>query len=87
MRELRQNASRYLDRVKAGDIVEVTERGELVAIITGPRPGSVGRERMVRGGRLLPALTEFTLPRRVTIPLGGHSTANTLADLRSDRSE
>jgi antitoxin (DNA-binding transcriptional repressor) of toxin-antitoxin stability system len=31
IRELRQNASRYLALVKAGQTVEVTERGELVA--------------------------------------------------------
>ncbi|MDT7703988.1 MAG: hypothetical protein QOJ30_6313, partial [Pseudonocardiales bacterium] len=31
VRELRQNASRYLALVKGGETVEVTERGELVA--------------------------------------------------------
>ena len=31
VRQLRQHASRYLDRVKAGETVEVTERGRLVA--------------------------------------------------------
>jgi prevent-host-death family protein len=32
VRELRQNASRYLALVKAGETVEVTERGVLVAL-------------------------------------------------------
>ncbi len=36
VRELRQNASRYLALVKAGETVEVTGRGELVALATGP---------------------------------------------------
>ena len=31
VRELRQNLSRYLDRVKAGEALDVTERGRLVA--------------------------------------------------------
>ena len=31
MRELRQNLSRYLERVKAGEDLEVTERGAVVA--------------------------------------------------------
>lgn len=31
IRELRQNASRYIDLVKAGECVEVTERGKPVA--------------------------------------------------------
>jgi prevent-host-death family protein len=37
VRELRQNLSVYLDRVKAGETLEVTERGEPVALL-GPRP-------------------------------------------------
>lgn len=31
IRELRQNLSRYVDRVKTGDTIEVTEHGRLVA--------------------------------------------------------
>lgn len=31
VRELRQNLSRYLDRVKAGEALDVTEHGRLVA--------------------------------------------------------
>lgn len=37
VRELRQNASKYLDRVKRGESIEVTERGVPVAVI-GPVP-------------------------------------------------
>jgi prevent-host-death family protein len=33
VRELRQNASRYLDRVAAGEVIEVTQRGQLIARI------------------------------------------------------
>ncbi|MEI7747347.1 MAG: type II toxin-antitoxin system prevent-host-death family antitoxin, partial [Actinomycetota bacterium] len=32
VRELRQHASRYLEIVKRGETVEVTERGNLVAL-------------------------------------------------------
>ncbi len=35
-RELRQHASRYLERVKAGETVEVTERGRLIALLVAP---------------------------------------------------
>ena len=31
IRELRQQLSRYIDRIKAGEMVEVTEHGRLVA--------------------------------------------------------
>ncbi len=34
VRELRQNLSRYLERVKAGEAFTVTERGEEVARLT-----------------------------------------------------
>lgn len=34
IRELRQNLSRYVERVKAGETVEVTERGRLVAVLS-----------------------------------------------------
>ena len=37
VRELRQNASKYLDRVKKGESIEVTERGVPIAVL-GPVP-------------------------------------------------
>ncbi len=55
VRELRQNASRYLAMVKAGQTVEVTERGELVALLVSPSPARRARERLVTAGRLIPA--------------------------------
>lgn len=33
IRELRQNLSRYVERVKAGETIEVTEHGRLVAAL------------------------------------------------------
>jgi prevent-host-death family protein len=33
IRELRQNLSRYLERVKNGETIEVTERGRVVAAL------------------------------------------------------
>jgi len=55
VRELRQHASRYLDLVKAGETVEVTERGTLVALLSPPSLGRSARDRLVAAGRLLPA--------------------------------
>ena len=37
VRELRQNASKYLERVKRGESIEVTDRGVPVAVL-GPVP-------------------------------------------------
>jgi len=55
VRELRQHASRYLARVKQGETVEVTERGELVALLVAPHPSRKARDRLVAAGRLVPA--------------------------------
>jgi prevent-host-death family protein len=40
VRELRQNLSKYLDRVKAGEDLVVTERGEVVARLVPAGAGS-----------------------------------------------
>lgn len=55
IRELRQNASRYLASVKDGQTVEVTDRGTLVALLTPPRPAQQARDRLIASGRLIPA--------------------------------
>jgi prevent-host-death family protein len=52
VRELRQHASRYLDLVKAGETVEVTERGELVAVLAPPSPATTARGRLTAAVRL-----------------------------------
>ncbi|HLR97485.1 MAG TPA: type II toxin-antitoxin system prevent-host-death family antitoxin [Jiangellaceae bacterium] len=55
VRELRQNASRYLALVKAGETVEVTDRGELIALLVSPHRSQTARDRLVAAGRLIPA--------------------------------
>ena len=59
VRELRQNLSIYLDRVKAGETLEVTERGEPVAVL-GPRPERPVTviERLIAEGRVTPATVD-----------------------------
>ena len=83
VRELRQNASRYLARVKAGETVEVTERGVLVALLTPPRPAEGARERLIAEGRLLPATGPRHLPARRRVD--GSSTQAVLDEMREDR--
>lgn len=85
VRELRQHATRYLGRVKAGETVEVTERGQLVALLVPPAPGTTERERLVAMGQLMPATQPFQLPRRVPAPVEGPTTATVLDDLRAER--
>ncbi len=56
VRELRQNLSVYLARVKAGETLEVTEHGQPVAQI-GPRPVKPISiiDQMIADGRIAPA--------------------------------
>jgi prevent-host-death family protein len=51
VRELRQNASRYLERVSAGETIEVTDRGRPIARLVPSEAGSA-RDRLAAAGRL-----------------------------------
>jgi prevent-host-death family protein len=60
VRELRQNLSVYLRRVKAGESLDVTERGEVVARLEPARPEPLGPyERMKAEGRIRPATVRW----------------------------
>lgn len=85
VRELRQHASRYLQLVKAGETVEVTERGDLVALLISPGKGATARDRLVAAGRLLPSRGPFRPPARRVLPLGEQTASETLAELRDER--
>ena len=58
VRELRQNLSVYLDRVKAGESLEVTEHGHVVARL-GPNPPEHVSivDRLIAEGKAQPART------------------------------
>jgi len=85
VRELRQHASRYLGLVKAGETVEVTERGKLVALLVSPSQGEAARDRLVATGRLIPANSPFRLPSRRVLPSSEATASETLAALRDER--
>ncbi|WP_324651637.1 type II toxin-antitoxin system prevent-host-death family antitoxin [Georgenia sp. H159] len=86
VRELRQHASRYLAQVKAGETVEVTERGRLIAKLVPPEPAETARDQLIAEGRLLPATrSRHTLPPPVDLPAEAPSAAEALDDLRAER--
>ncbi|MHB8318352.1 MAG: type II toxin-antitoxin system Phd/YefM family antitoxin [Acidimicrobiales bacterium] len=85
VRELRQHASRYLEQVKAGEVVEVTERGKLVALLVSPSPAVTMRDRLIASGRLVPAKGSFRLPKRRRLVHGEATGSEILAELRRDR--
>lgn len=85
VRELRQHASRYLEQVKAGEVVEVTERGKLVALLVSPSPAVAVRDQLIASGRLVPAKGAFRLPERRRLVRGEATGSEVLAELRLDR--
>ena len=87
VRELRQNLSVYLDRVKAGETLRVTEFNRVVALLT-PLPVEKLSvfERMVREGRAIPptgSLQDRRPPQKT--PPGTPSSEEMLAWDREDR--
>jgi len=85
VRELRQHASRYLERVKAGEVVEVTERGKLVALLVSPTPAVAVRDQLIASGRLVPAKGAFHLPERRQVVRGQETGTEVLTEQRRER--
>lgn len=59
VRELRQNLSKYLRRVAAGETLHVAERGKPVAIL-GPLPRETSvLDRLIAEGKVIPPRIDF----------------------------
>ena len=66
VRELRQNLSVYLDRVKAGESLTVTEHGHIIATLGPASKTMTPIERLIAEGRAAPAtrsLRDLAPPR------------------------
>ena len=85
VRELRQNLSVYLERIALGETLEVTDRGQPVAILA-PLPKQVSvLERLRAEGRLTPAAGDLL---KVLRPLTGRTSrrgSRLLQQTRADR--
>jgi prevent-host-death family protein len=87
VRELRQNLSRYLDRVKAGVALVVTERGREVARLV-PSAGGAYAELAVRFGATTPvARLEDVAAQLELAPSPGGTTDAFLAESRGERGD
>lgn len=87
VREIRQNLSVYLDRVKAGETLQVTEYGRVVALLA-PLPAErlSPLDRMVREGRAIPPKGSWKdLPPPKPAPPGSPSSQEILDELREER--
>ena len=60
IRELRQHASRWLERVRQGESFEVTDRGRAVALLVPTRPSS-RYDELVASGEIVQATADLRL--------------------------
>lgn len=87
VRELRQNLSIYLDRVKLGETLSVTEYGHVVAILA-PLPASklTVLERLVGEGRATgPTRSLQSLPPATPGLVGAPRSEDVVSELRDER--
>jgi prevent-host-death family protein len=85
VRELRQNLSIYLDRVKNGEALTVTEHGAAVAILRPLPAASTTLDRLVAEGRArTPARALSSLPKPLGLKLD-RPLSEILAEDREDR--
>jgi len=84
VRDLRQNLSVYLDRVKAGETLEVTEHGRPVARLAPNPPERLSiLDQMIADGRATRATTDHrTTPPPPRIP--GRPLSEILQEMRDE---
>lgn len=83
MRELRQQASRHLRAVQAGETIQVTDRGKPVAMIV-PMPNQSALDELEASGRVTRGDGDALLIRPVPPKRGAPLPSEMLARLRED---
>jgi prevent-host-death family protein len=79
VRELRQNLSKYLDRVKAGEDLVVTEHGREVARLVPSNAGGYG-ELAAAWGASIPVEALETIAARLSPPGAAAGTTDAFLD-------
>jgi prevent-host-death family protein len=89
IRRLQQHASEVIAQVEAGQRVEITRNGVLVAVLTAPDPAEASWERLVASGAVHAADDRLGGLSGWHTPRGTPSTRLTeaLAELRDDESD
>jgi prevent-host-death family protein len=84
VRELRQNLTKYLRRVKRGERLEVTERGRPVAVLAPIGRPKSSLARLISSGRVLAPTGDLMdlLPPKDRV---SKNVSEALEDVRSDR--
>ncbi|MGH3545882.1 MAG: type II toxin-antitoxin system Phd/YefM family antitoxin [Mycobacteriales bacterium] len=72
IRDLQRHASSVISRVKAGEMIEITEHGRLVAVVSPPSVAETKREELIASGALTPGSGGLAgwapLPARAEVP-------------------
>ena len=85
VRELRQNLSVYLDRVKQGAALQVTEHGRVVAVLCPVPPNASRYDILVAQGLITPATKSIRdLPPPRKMPPGSRPMSEILDEMRSE---
>lgn len=82
-RELRNESAKILREVSAGEIIEVTNHGEVAAVIVPPSMTSL--ERLTAAGKVRPAAGTDVDLRRVPRSRSSSTTRELLRDVRGER--
>ncbi|HKA08843.1 MAG TPA: type II toxin-antitoxin system prevent-host-death family antitoxin [Candidatus Dormibacteraeota bacterium] len=82
IRELNQQTSRLIERVKRGEVIEVAERGRLVARLVPAEPAPRGLERLVAEGRAVPPTLTGPVPMPLSLGDPTVDAAATIAEIR-----
>ncbi|EFC85353.1 prevent-host-death family protein [Parafrankia sp. EUN1f] len=84
VRELNQNTSQVIDRVRHGETIEVTDRGRPVARLVPIGRGTAALDRLVAEGRAIPPVTGGPVPMP---PLLGSPSVSATDELIAMRDE
>jgi len=84
VRELNQQTSRVIERVSRGEVVEITDRGRLVARLVPATSAPEPLERLVAEGRAVPPTIAGPLPLP---PVLGDPDVDSAAGLAAMRDE
>ena len=85
VRELRQNLSIYLDRVKQGAALQVTEHGRVVAVLRPVPPNASRYDILLAQGLITPATKSIRdLPPPRKMPPGSRPLSDILDEMRSE---
>jgi prevent-host-death family protein len=84
IRELNQQTSRVIERVRRGEVVEITDRGQPVARLVPATPAPEPLDRLVAEGRVVPPTVVGRLPVPPVLDDPELDVASTLSAIREE---